>query len=88
MNLFYSFFCSKIAAYIGISIIFCIEIYPFLTSSLKKLIEVMGISIFWGTLVGINFGMSSINLYGYHSARSFHNKKIERFRDNHRKQSV
>ena len=48
----------------------------------------MGISIFWGTLVGINFGMSAINLYGYHSARGFHNKKIERFQMERRKQSI
>ena len=48
----------------------------------------MGISIFWGTLVGINFGMSSINLYGYHSARGFHTKKIERFKNERRKRSI
>ena len=48
----------------------------------------MGFSIFWGTLVGINFAMSSVNLYGYHLAREYHKKKVEKFENKKRQKDI
>lgn len=42
-------------------------------------LKVLGLSLFWGMLVGICFAMSASNLYGYYLCRKDHQEKVRKF---------